>query len=46
MASHLPNLRLGLRENVGQFTLLVVVNAFVGGMIGLERSILPQIAEV
>lgn len=37
--------RLGLRENIGQFTLLVVVNAFVGGMVGLERSILPQIAE-
>jgi MFS family permease len=37
--------KLGLRENAGQFTLLVVVNAFVGGMIGLERSILPQIAE-
>jgi MFS family permease len=38
--------RLGLRENLGQFTLLVIVNAFVGGMVGLERSILPQIAEV
>lgn len=37
---------LGLRENLGQFTLLVIVNAFVGGMVGLERSILPQIAEV
>ncbi len=39
------DVRLGLRENIGQFTLLVVVNAFVGGMVGLERSILPQIAE-
>ncbi len=37
---------LGLRENLGQFVLLVIVNAFVGGMVGLERSILPQIAEV
>lgn len=37
---------LGLRKNIGQFTLLVIVNAFVGGMAGLERSILPQIAEV
>ncbi len=37
---------LGLRENIGQFTLLVIVSAFVGGMVGLERSILPQIAEV
>ena len=37
--------QLGLRENWQQFTLLVIINAFVGGMIGLERSILPQIAE-
>ncbi len=38
-------MRLGLRENLGQFALLVVVNAFVGVMVGLERSILPAIAE-
>lgn len=38
-------IKLGLKENLSQFTLLVVVNAFVGGMVGLERSILPQIAE-
>ncbi|RPI55885.1 MAG: MFS transporter [Acidobacteria bacterium] len=37
--------RLGLRENRGQFALLVVVNAFVGAMVGLERSILPAMAE-
>ena len=37
--------RLGLRENWSQFTLLVLVNAFVGGMVGLERTILPQLAE-
>ena len=37
--------RLGLRENAAQFTLLVVVNAFVGAMVGMERSILPSIAE-
>ncbi len=37
--------RLGLRENWLQFSLLVLVNAFVGGMVGLERSILPAIAE-
>jgi MFS family permease len=37
--------KLGLKENWKQFTLLVIINAFVGGMIGLERSILPQIAE-
>lgn len=38
-------IKLGLRANWVQFTLLVVVNAFVGAMIGLERSILPRIAE-
>jgi MFS family permease len=38
-------IRIGLRENLAQFTLLVVVNAFVGAMAGLERSILPAIAE-
>ena len=36
---------LGLRANAGQFVVLVIVNAFVGAMIGLERSILPAIAE-
>jgi len=35
---------LGLRANWKQFTLLVVVNAFVGAMVGLERSVLPVIA--
>jgi MFS family permease len=35
----------GLRANLRQFTLLVIVNAFVGGMVGMERSILPQLAE-
>jgi MFS family permease len=34
---------LGLRENAAQFTLLVAVNAFVGAMVGLERSTLPLI---
>lgn len=38
-------IHLGLRENLGQFSLLVLVNAFVGAMVGLERSILPAIAE-
>jgi MFS family permease len=37
--------RLGLRANLAQFTLLVVVNAFVGAMVGMERAILPAIAE-
>jgi MFS family permease len=36
---------LGLRANWHQFWLLVVVNAFVGAMVGLERTILPLIAE-
>jgi MFS family permease len=36
---------VGLKKNLGQFSLLVVVNAFVGAMIGLERSILPELAE-
>jgi MFS family permease len=36
---------IGLRPNRAQFGLLVLVNAFVGGMVGLERSILPLIAE-
>jgi MFS family permease len=39
------NVRLGLRENIGQFSLLVLINAFVGGMVGLERTILPLLAE-
>lgn len=37
--------KLGLRENWKQFSLLVLINAFVGGMVGMERSILPQLAE-
>jgi MFS family permease len=39
------NVRLGIRANLAQFTLLVLVNAFVGAMVGLERTILPAIAE-
>ena len=42
---HTVPIRLGLRENLGQFSLLVLVNGFVGAMVGLERSILPAIAE-
>jgi nitrate/nitrite transporter NarK len=38
-------IRLGLRENLAQFALLVTVSAFVGAVVGLERSILPAIAE-
>ncbi|HEY0673847.1 MAG TPA: MFS transporter [Longimicrobiales bacterium] len=36
---------LGLRENAGQFWLLVLINAFVGSMVGLERELLPLIGE-
>lgn len=36
---------LGLRANWRQFSLLVLVNAFVGAMVGMERSILPAVAE-
>jgi MFS family permease len=39
------SIRLGLRANLAQFSLLVIVNAFVGAMVGMERSILPAIAE-
>jgi MFS family permease len=40
-----PEVRLGLRENLAQFGLLVALNAFVGAMVGLERSTLPLIGE-
>jgi len=43
---HPAKIRFGLRENWKQFTLLIIVNAFVGGMVGMERTILPQFAEV
>ena len=36
---------LGLRANAGQFTLLVAINALVGAMVGLERSVLPLVGE-
>ena len=44
-AGDAPTLRLGLRENLGQFSLLVGVNALVGGMIGQERTVLPLLAD-
>src|SRR5207247_507335 len=37
--------RLGLRENAAQFALLVALNALVGGMVGLERSVLPLVGQ-
>src|SRR5438477_622478 len=36
-------IRLGLKENWRQFTLLVLINAFVGGMVGIERTVVPLI---
>ena len=35
--------RLGLRENWRQFALLILINAFVGGMVGIERTVVPLI---
>jgi len=43
MASPVVQPVLGLRENWQQFSLLVVINAFVGGMVGLERTVVPLI---
>lgn len=40
----MQHIKLGLKENWQQFTILVIVNAFVGGMVGLERTIFPQFA--
>ncbi|WP_328767296.1 MFS transporter [Streptomyces sp. NBC_00286] len=40
-----PAIRLGLRANLAQFSLLVVVNALVGGMLGQERTVLPLLAD-
>ena len=39
-----PAIQLGLKNNWQQFTLLVIVNVFVGGMIGLERTVVPLLA--
>jgi MFS family permease len=38
-------IRLGLSANLGQFSLLVLINAFVGAMVGLERTVVPLIGE-
>jgi predicted MFS family arabinose efflux permease len=45
IATEGPDIRLGLRENLGQFSLLVLINAFVGAMVGLERTVVPLIGE-
>ena len=42
---HTAGIELGLRANWRQFGLLLVVNAFVGRMVGLERTVLPFLAE-
>lgn len=39
------DVELGLKENKGQFILLLLINAFVGGMVGLERSVFPELAQ-
>ena len=41
----MSGVRLGLRANAAQFSLLVGLNALVGGMVGLERSVLPLVGE-
>ena len=38
-------IRQGLRQNLGQFAILIVVNAFVGAMIGLEQTVVPLIGK-
>lgn len=38
------NIKLGIKENLNQFILLVIINAFVGSMVGLERTLLPLLA--
>src|ERR687892_1008914 len=38
-------IRLGLRANINQFSILVLVNAFVGAMIGLEQTVIPLIGK-
>ena len=43
IANTVTGIALGLRENWRQFSLLVLVNAFVGGMVGLERTVVPLI---
>jgi MFS family permease len=42
----MDKVKLGLKENWKQFVLLVIINAFVGGMVGLERTIIPELATV
>lgn len=41
----MERIKHGIRENVQQFVLLVIITGFVGGMVGMERSLIPQLAE-
>src|SRR5438552_16823141 len=43
--AHVTDVRLGLRANAAQFSLLVGLNALVGAMVGLERSVLPLVGQ-
>jgi MFS family permease len=43
VSASVPSVRLGLKENWQQFALLVLINAFVGGMVGIERTVVPLI---
>ena len=45
MSTSVTGIRLGLRANAAQFTLLVAVNALVGGLLGQERTVLPLLAD-
>src|SRR5512143_1997557 len=45
MDANTSTIRLGLRENLGQFSFLVLINVFVGMMVGLERTVVPLIGE-
>ncbi|TCS93604.1 sugar phosphate permease [Hazenella coriacea] len=45
MKSSSPQVQVGVKENLVQFLLLVIINLFVGSMVGLERTILPIIGE-
>ncbi|GAB3199630.1 MFS family permease [Pontibacter aydingkolensis] len=45
MKNNITETQLGLRENASQFWLLVLINGFVGAMVGLERSVVPEFAE-
>jgi hypothetical protein len=46
VATTQASVRLALRANLAQFSLLVGVNGLVGGMIGQERTVLPLLAQL